>query len=51
MNGKAQSISEQLEQLERETSMSLAITDPAKFKANRKKIERLQKQFILACNK
>jgi len=51
MNGKAQSINEQLEQLERETSMSLAITDPAKFKANRKKIERLQKQFISACNK
>ena len=51
MNGKAQSISEEIEILERETSMSLAIEDPAKFKANKKKIERLRKQFISACNK
>lgn len=51
MNIKAQSINEQIENLERETSMSLAMNDPAKFKANKKKIERLRKQFISACNK
>lgn len=54
MNGKAQSISEEIEILEREISISfvlLAINDPAEFKAKQKKIERLRKQFIAACNK
>jgi len=51
MNVKAHSINEQLEQLQAETNMNLLMTDPAKYKENNKKIERLQKKFISACNK
>lgn len=48
-NLKAQQIQDQIELLERETSMSLAITDPKKYKDNNKKLDKLRKKFVSAC--
>ncbi len=40
---------EKLEKLERETGMSLAMTDQPQYKKNIKEINKLRKQFIKAC--
>lgn len=46
-----QELANELERLEKETTMSLAIADPVKFKSNNAKIKRISKQFIKVCNK
>jgi 23S rRNA G2069 N7-methylase RlmK/C1962 C5-methylase RlmI len=36
---------EEIQKLEKETGFTLAITDPKKFKENKKRLDKLQKQF------
>lgn len=42
----ATEIAEEIERLEKETTISLAVRDPKKYKENNRLIEKLRKQFI-----
>ena len=50
-NYKAQSINDEIEALEHKCdSLSYRLTDPAQYKKDYAKLERLRKKFIKACN-
>lgn len=50
-NYKAQEINDKIEVLEQKcSSLSYRLNDPANYKKDYAKLERLRKQFIKACN-